>query len=80
MRFTGLSRNPLLNLCSLYELQTKPGSFFREYLDLLVAVFLFIELGAFVDVLLAEPEQPVDDSRQLVGHGFDGLGSAQARP
>ena len=48
--FHGLSRNPLLNLRSLYELQTKMGSFFREHLDLLVAVFLFVELGALIQL------------------------------
>ena len=76
----GSSRNPPLKLRRCYNLQPGLAAFFFEDLDLQVTVFLLIELRAFVDGLLAEPEQAIYNPSQLAGHGFDGLGGAEGGP
>ena len=76
----GSSRNPPLKLRRCYNLQPGLAAFFFEDLDLQVTVFLLIELRAFVDGLLAEPEQAIYNPSQFAGHGFDGLGGAEGGP
>src|SRR5712692_7595152 len=75
-----LSRNPLLKLRRLYELQAELSGLFCEHLDLLLAMFVFIKRLPLVNVVLTELQHAVEDASQFVGHGLDGLGSAEFAP
>ena len=51
--------------------------FLVEQLDLLPAIFLFLELVALVHVFFAVFQHAVDDACQFGPHGFPGFGNAQ---
>lgn len=58
-----VSRNPQLNLRRTYKLHAELGCPFREQVDPLLTVLLFVKLAALVHVHLALLEGPVNDTR-----------------
>src|SRR5437764_9563482 len=75
-----LSRNPVPKLRRLYDLQSELGGLLGHHFDLLFAIPLLVILGSFVHVLLTVLQHSVDDSGQLVRHGFDCLRGTQLGP
>src|SRR5712692_34873 len=67
----------LSTICRWNERKTVLSGLFRQKLDLLLTVLLFVLGRAFVDVFLPVPQHPIDQSRQFGGHGGKGFRRSQ---